>query len=130
MTKFSGKDMTLTVGGNSITCLQSIETDERLDIYEVECAGATDKEKVAGLKSSRMTLVLAVNQDDVTVLGYLDPGDGGAIVLRPAGASTGFLNYASTGCIVGARRSSFPVNGISIVTIDIELQDLTISAQA
>ena len=38
MAKNTGKLMTLTIGGNAITCLQSVETDERTDVYAVSCA--------------------------------------------------------------------------------------------
>lgn len=130
MAKFTGASQTFTIGGNAITCIQSGETDERIDIYEVACAAATDKEKVSGLKSSRMSLSFAVETDDVTVLGYVDPGDSGAIVYRPAGATSGDINIAATTGIVASRRISAPVEGIVVVSIEIELSNLAISAIA
>lgn len=128
MTKFSGKDMTLTIGGNAITCLQSVETDERVDIFEISCAAATDKAKVAGLKSSRMTVTFALDQNDTTELGYVDPGDSGAIVFHPAGATSTYIKIDATASIVASRRMSTPVDGFAVCTVDIELDDLAITA--
>lgn len=130
MTKFSGKDMVLTIGGNALTCLQSVETDERLDVFEVSCAAATDKEKVAGLKSSRMTVTMALDQNDTVELGYIDPGDTGAIVFKPAGATMAYIQIDATASIVASRRISTPVDGVVVCTVDIELDDLAISAHA
>lgn len=121
--------MTLTIGGNAITCLQSVDTDESIDVYQVACAAATDKENVAGLKSSRMSVTLALETDDVTVLNYFEPGDTGAVVFRPTGANAGDINIAATASIVSNRRTSTPVEGIGVASFDVALDDLTISAQ-
>ena len=79
MAKFSGKDMTLTLGGNAITCLTNVETTEEIDILVAECAASADKTHIATLKSASMTVNLLLDADDVTELGYFDPGDAGAV---------------------------------------------------
>ena len=128
MTKFSGKDMTLTIGGNAITCLQSVETDEAVDVFEISCAAATYKEKVVGLASARMTVTFALDQNDTTELGYVDPGDTGAVLFKPAGATTGYIQIDATAATVGNRRMSYPVEGFAVCTVDVELDDLAITA--
>lgn len=130
MAKFTGADMTLTIGGNAITCLQSVETDERIDVYQVACAAATDKENVAGLKSSRMSVTFAAETDDVTVINYVAPGDTGAIVFKPHGAVMGDMQFDATASIVSGRRTSTPVEGFFFCTVEIELDDLAITAHS
>jgi hypothetical protein len=130
MAKFTGADMTLTIGGNAITCLQSVETDERLDVYQVSCAGGTNKENVGGLKSSRMSITFAVETDDVTVLNYVEPGDTGAVVFKPHGAVMGDIQIDATASIVSGRRLSSPVEGIVIASAEIELDSLAITAHS
>lgn len=130
MAKFTGADMTLTIGGNALTCLQSVETDERIDVYQVACAAATDKENVAGLKSSRMSVTFALETDDVTVLNYVEPGDTGAIVFKPNGAVMGSIQIDATASIVSGRRISSPVEGFVFCTAEIECDDLAVTAHA
>lgn len=130
MAKNTGKLMTLTIGGNAITCLQSVETDERTDVFAISCAAATDKEKIAGLKDSKMTVSFAHQVTDVTMINYVAPGDSGAIVFKPFGATTSYLQYDATASIVSGRRTSTPVDGICVTTVDIELDDLAITAHA
>lgn len=120
--------MTLTFGGNTITCLQNVETSEEVDVQMVECAGATYKEKVVGLASASLTLNLALNQTDVTLMGYLDPADVGAIVFQPGGATAGYIKITSTNGIVTSRQVASPVNGIVGLTATIELDNLTVGA--
>lgn len=130
MGKFTGKDQTLTLGGNSITCITSISTSEQVDIAMAECAGSTYKTKVAGLANATMTVNLALNQDDVTLLGYLDPGDTGAVVWHPAGATSTYVKWDSTNATVSSRNVDAPVNGICACTVVLELDDVALSAVA
>ncbi len=130
MTKFTGKSMTFTIGGNAVTGLQSIETDERTDVFEVSTAADANKDKVAGNKSSRMSVTFALDQNDTTELGYVDPGDTGAIVFKPGGATMGYIQIDATASVVASRRMSVPVDGVVVCTVDIELDDLAITAHA
>lgn len=128
MAKFTGKSQTLTFGGNSLTCITSVDTNEATDIAMAECAGSTYKTKVAGLASATMTVNMALETDDVTLMGYVDPGDTGAVVWLPAGAATGNIQWDSTNGTISSRTLSAPVNGIVAMTVVIELDDVAISA--
>lgn len=130
MTKFTGKSQTLTLDGNSLTCITSVSTSESVDVAIAECAGATYKTKVAGLANATMTINMALNQDDVTLLGYIDPGDTGAVVWHPAGATSTFIKFDSTNATVSSRNIDDPVNGICACTVVLELDDVAISAVA
>lgn len=125
MAKFTGKSMTLTFGGNTITCLQSVETSEAADVAMIECAGATAKEKVIGLTDAKMTVNLALNTNDNTLLGYFDIGDVGAVVFQPAGATAGNMKWTSTNGTCVSRTTSTAVNAFGAATFTLELDDLT-----
>ena len=128
MAKFTGKDQTLSFGGNALTCITSVSTSEQVDIAMAECAGSTYKTKVAGLANATMTVNMALDKDDVTELGYIDPGDTGAIIWLPAGAASGNIQWDSTNATVSSRNIDAPVNGIVAVTFVLELDDVAISA--
>lgn len=130
MAKFTGLSQTFSIGGNAITCIQSVESTENVDIAMVDCAGATYKEKVYGLADAKMTVNFALETDDVTVLGYVDPGDSGAIIWLPAGSTTGDIKLTSTNGTVAGRTISVPVNGFAACTVNVELDDFTVGANS
>lgn len=130
MAKFTGKDQTLSLGGNSITCLASVSMSEQVDIAMAECAGSTYKTKVAGLANATMTINLSLETNDTTMLGYFDPADTGAVIWLPAGAGTGKIQIDATNATVSSRNIDAPVNGIVAATFVLELDDVAISADS
>ena len=133
MPKFNlGSESTfaLTFASQSLTCVQSIDISRTAPITEIECAGATSAEQIVGIPRYTMTVVGALNDDDNALLGYIDPGDSGAIACDPAGTTTGHLDISSTNATVSDAPISMPVNGFSTYSVTFVLDDLTIAANA
>lgn len=130
MAKFVAKSMTLTLGGNAITCMQSVDTSEEVDTYVEECSGAASKKTHVGLKMSTMTVNLLIDADGVTVANYIAPGSTGAVVFQPNGTNTGDIEITSTKGTVTRREMGASVNGLTAMTAEIALDDLTVAAQS
>ncbi len=128
MAKYMGDAMTLTIGGTAITCLQSVNTSESIDTAVVACSAGTFKEPLTGQREASMTVVTALETDDVTQLGLYDPGDSGAIVFKPAGATAGDISISATTGRVSARTMPLSVNGFGTASFTILLDSFTIAA--
>ncbi len=131
MAKFNlGSESTfsMTFGGTALTCIQTIEFSSTAPVQEIECAGATAVEQIVGITRHTVTVTGALEDDDNTLLGIVDPGDTGALACDPAGTTTGHLDFSSTNGTVTDRSVSLPVNGFSTYSVTIALDDLTIGA--
>lgn len=128
MAKMIGKNQTFSLNGNDLTCLQTVSTSEALDVLVIECAGATSKEKVMGLSDITCTLTIALETNDVTMLGYIAPNASGAVVWNMNGATTGDISITSTNATVSDRTISNPVNGFATAAVTIQFDDITIGA--
>lgn len=127
MAKFTGKDMILTIGGNDITGLVSVNTSEAIDVYLVNVAAVADKVTVTGHKEASLAVNVLPETDDVTMLGYFDPGDSGAIVFKPVGAVSGSIQIDSTNGTVVSRDGPVSVDGLTAWSFNINLDDFAIS---
>lgn len=132
MAKFNLKNTgaSLSFGGTSLTCLQSVEISGTAPTTEVECSGASSVEYVTGLPRFTMTFTGAVEDDDVTLLNAIQPNDAGAVAFDPAGTATGTIDISSTNGTISDFGLSTPVNGFSSYSGTIVLDDLTIAANA
>ena len=133
MAKFnlaSSANFSLTFGGNALTCIQTVDISDTAPVTEIECAGASSVEQIVGITRVTMTISGALEDDDNTLLGYLDPGDTGAITFDPAGTGTGTLDISSTNATVTDRSISLPVNGFAQWNATLALDDITIGANS
>ena len=133
MAKFnlaSSTNFALTFGGTTLSCVQTIDVNGNAPVQEIECAGATSVEQIVGITRTIMTVTGALEDNDTTLLGAIDPGDTGAIVCDPAGTATGTIDISSTNATVGDRTISLPVNGFATYSVTLLLDDITIAANA
>ena len=128
MAKMTGKNQTFSLGANALTCIQTVSTSESLDVLVIECAGAGAKEKIMGLADVTCTLTIALETDDVTMLGYIDPDTSGAVIWNLNGATSGDITITSTNATVSDRSISNPVNGFATAAVTIQFDDITIGA--
>lgn len=132
MAKFNIKNanFTLSIGGNALTCIQQVDVSGSAPQTEIECAGASAVEYVTGLPRFTLTFSGALETDDVTLLGYVNVNDAGALILKPAGTTAGDLSITSTNATVSDIQYSFPVNGFSTYSGTMVLDDLAVAANS
>lgn len=118
----------MTFAGVTLTCLQSIEVSRSAPQTEIECSGSSAVTFITGTPRYTITVTGALDEDDVTLLGAIDPGDNGAITMDPAGTATGTIDIASSSATVTDAPISMPVNGFSTYSATFACDDLTISA--
>lgn len=112
MTNYTGKSMTLTIGGNSITCLTSVDHTEQADIAVASCAGQSYKSKAVGNVDGTMTVNgMLDTTNGTTVLGYLAPGTTGA-----ASLNTGNTTIAYADSVVVSRQVTSPADNFVVFT--------------
>lgn len=115
MGHYTGKGMTLTVGGNSIGCLTSFDHTEQADIATAACAGQTYKSKAVGNVDGTMTVnFLLDSTNGTTVLGYVAPGTTGAV-----SANTGNTTVAYADSVVISRQITSPADNFVVGTATI-----------
>jgi hypothetical protein len=130
VTKFIGKTMTLTLGGTSIPCLQSVEFSEDIEEMQYQCPDSDTTLTLTGVKNITMTANILLDKGATgnTTLGAIDVNDTGAVVFHPEGPTgAGKLRYNSTLGTVTSRQTSFGINSITAVTINIRLDNLTVA---
>jgi len=130
MAKFKLAADALTFGGTTLTCLQSVDISADASAIEIECAGATAKEKLAGLPSYTLNFSGALETDDVTLLNAIQPNDTGAVTLDPAGKAATTIDISSTNGTVTSFSVSFPANGFAVYSGSIGLDDFTVAANS
>lgn len=132
MAKFNIKNtnFTLTLGGNTLSCVQNIEIKEAAPTTEVECAGTSSVEYVTELPRVTFSFSGALETDDVTLMNNVRANDSGALALKPAGTTTGDISITSTNAIVTDISFSFPVSGFSSYSGSGVMDDLTVAANA
>lgn len=118
----------LTLGGNSLTCLQSVEVTGSAPNTEVECSGSTSVTNIPGVPRYSMTATGALDDEDDPLLNNIAIGTAGAVAFDPAGTATDTMDISSTNGTVTDFSASFPVNGFSSYSVTIVLDDLTIGA--
>jgi hypothetical protein len=133
MTKFSGANQSLTF--NSITfgsggsCITSVEYSDDIDDFVAECAGATTKEHVPGLRNISATVSGYLNQADVALLNAIAPGIADTDwVHYPAGNTSTYIKITSSNATVLSRSISVPVSGITTFSFTAALDAMTIAA--
>jgi hypothetical protein len=122
--------MTLTLGGTSIPCLQSVEFSEDIEEMQYQCPDSDTTLTLTGVKNITMTANILLDKGSTgnTTLGAIDVNDTGAVVFHPEGSTgAGKLRYNSTLGTVTSRQTSFGINSITAVTINIRLDDLTVA---
>jgi hypothetical protein len=119
-----------TIGGNAIACVTEVTIDEAADDYMSNCSGQTFRTHVDGMVNVTGSANFEIETDDVTELGYIEPGDNGALVLRPAGITAGMINIASTNLIVLSRSVTFSSTGLATGSFTFVCDDLAITAIA
>ena len=132
MTKFTGKDMklvwnsiTLGVGGS---CLASVDVSDDVDVYTAECAGATAKINLPGLRNIQVDVQGYLQDTDVALLNAIAPGVSDTdFVFHPAGDTGGNLELTSTKATASSRPVSVSVNGITTFGFTLMLDQLTIT---
>jgi len=119
MTKFTGKDMTLTISATAITCINSVDTGDASDVIDIECAGQDYKERIVGQSVSSLAVSGAV---DITAGGAnleIWRSLSGDLNFQPAGAASGAPNLKTSAAIVNNMTTSTPVNGFMAYSLDI-----------
>ena len=115
MAKFTGKNMTSSFGGTSISCLTSLETNETVDVYTASCAEGSYKVRAVGLADAMFTLnMLLDTSDHDTIIAALAPGSTGAF----AASTNGTLGpqYVAASSYVESLAVSAPVEGFVTAT--------------
>jgi len=131
MAKFTGKDQTVTFATESLTCITSVEYGDEVDMYTVECAGASAKTHIAGLSDISMTVNGILDQtDDDPLLAAIDPGDAGALDWYPAGETANYMHFDCANATVMSRTVSDPVNGFCSYSVEFKLDDILITFKA
>lgn len=118
----------LSFGGNSLTCLQSVEVTGSAPNTEIECSGSTSVTNIPGVPRYSLTATGALDDEDDPLLGNIDVGTTGAIAFDPAGTTVTHMDISSTNGTVTDFSASFPVNGFSSYSVTIALDDLTIGS--
>jgi hypothetical protein len=121
-------NFTMTIGGNALTCVQSVNVSESAPVTEVECAGASSVTYVTGLPRVTFSFSGALADDDITLMNNVRANDSGAMVLRPAGTTAGDIGITSTNAFITDIAFDFPVNGFSSYSGSGVMDDLTIAA--
>lgn len=117
-----------TIGANAIDCFTDITINEVTDDFISNCAGNTTKQHVSGLLDITGSASFEIETDADTELGYIDPGTTGALVLRPAGITSGDLDITSTNITVMNRDQVYSSTGLSTGSFTFTLDDMTIGA--
>lgn len=129
MTKFVlSSSSVLTHGGNTISCVTSIDFDESLDVFISRCMALDTVQHIGGQNVITGTLNFEINTDDDTELGYLDPGTTGALVFDPAGTATGTLDISSTNMLISGRSMAYSTTSLTTGSAPFTCDDLTIGA--
>ena len=119
-----------TLGGNSLSCLTSAETSSSIDTFMSMCAGQTSKATITGLSEHTMSVSGELETDDVTALGNFAVGTSGAVNFQPNGTTAGDIAITSTNGTVVSRNESFSSSGLATVTVQINLDDMTVAANS
>lgn len=120
MGKFTGKNMVFLWNGVQLPCLASVSTSESVDVAVAECAGATGKEKFAGLTDAKMDLNFMPGNTDIATINSVAPGTTEDFVFYPNGITSGYLQWSGD-ALVSQRSSSTQVNSVFAVTINLEV---------
>ena len=126
MAKITGKAQTLTLGGNAITCIQSIDYSEAADEYLTACSGSGSKGHITGQVNITATVNVLLDAVATTQLGYFDPGDSGAWVHGFTATSLD-TEINSTNATVITRSISAPVEGLIAATFTVGLDDIDVT---
>jgi hypothetical protein len=119
-----------TLGGNAIPCVTTITLDESADDYISQCMGNTSKSHILGLVNITGSFTGEIEDDEITEFAYIQVGDSGAMILKPAGNTTGQLNFTSTKMQITQRSPAFSSQALTTYSASFVLDDLTIAAIA
>lgn len=129
MAKFRlNSNSVFTMGGNAIPCVTDISIDTAADDYVAECMGSTSKEHVAGLTDITGSFSGLVEATGATLMNYVQTGDSGAMVLNPAGTTTGQLTLTSTMMTIISFSMTMSTKGLTAYSCNFVLNDLTIGS--
>jgi hypothetical protein len=130
MTKFIGKTMTLEFGGIPLPCLQSVEISEDVEEIQYQCPESDTALTLTGAKNTTMTINVLLDKGSTgsTTLAAIAVGQIGTILFRPEGIGAGKIRFDCSSSTVTSRQTSFGINSITAVTINLRLDNLTYSA--
>lgn len=110
MTHYTGSGMTVSIGGNALTCLTSVDHTESADVATASCAGQTTKSKAVGSTEGTLTVNGLLDSTGGTgVLGNVAPGTTGAVSFN-----TGNTTIAYADSIVTSRQVTSPADGFVV----------------
>jgi len=130
MAKQFGHLGTITFGGTSLGCIQSIDITEDIDNAMSNCMGTSHKVPYTGNEETSITVAIELETDDVVLWGTtLARGTTGAVVYLPFGPGTGNLQIdGGAQSVIGGRTQSTPVDGLVAATVTIMLDSYAVSA--
>jgi hypothetical protein len=127
MAKFRlNPDSVFEIDDGEVPCPTSISFDESVDTYISECAGATTKEHVLG--SIVVTGSFSGEVDNNEVLGAVEPGTAGELLLQPYDTTPGNLQITSDNIQITSRSLALSSTGLTTYTCNFVCDDLTIAA--
>jgi len=96
-------DSVASIGGDALTCVLDVSYDEQGDVLVSDCDNAAGKKaQVLGGIVRTGTLTAEVESNDEAQLELIDPGNTGAWIDRPYGASG--VEWTATAVTVSNRR--------------------------
>ena len=113
MAKFTGKNAAATFGGDTWSCITSIEASETADVYSQGCAGSDYKVRVVGTTDATITINYLAD-DGGSEQSDFRPGTSGTFSVSMNG--TYGPDYSGTG-IIESHNVSAPVEGFVTGTV-------------
>lgn len=125
MAKFTGANITATMGSSTWLCITSVETNESADVYTQACAGSSYKARVVGPIDASFTINYLADTTGNEAKDFR-PGTTGTFTCS---LSTGTYNQFSGAGIIESHSMSAPVEGFVTGTVVIGINGaLTVGA--
>lgn len=128
----SGDDVSLTVSGTTFTksdCLQDVNYTFSIDTHNFQCSNFN--QILPGAKNVACEFSLAIDATDTALMASLQPGT--AITdfeLHPGGDTATFIEITSTDGYIIDRPMTIPLNGVVMLAVTVQLNDVTEGAAA
>ena len=131
--KYTGKGMLLVFNGVTFgsggSCVTSVDISDDADMFITECAGATEKEHLAGLRAIQVDVQGYVNIDDEPMLNDIEPGTIATdFDFKPAGNTPTYTVFTASSAMVSSRSMPVSVGSVTTFSFSLMLDSLTIAA--
>ena len=116
MAVYTGKDLVVLHGSNTLTHVRSASVSP--SIANVEITAAADTAKTFVTTTTGFEASVDILEDDTTSLtdSELAPGTSGTLKIRPEGTGSGKIEYSGTAFVTGYSHST-PYDGVVAISV-------------